>query len=134
MLVYYKKNKSDIKVSYDTKQSPLLDLTLNDTKSELQIIGPKCKAKLNTGLNMYIPVGYIGLALFTHPKLYASTSTVFVNSLDTNEISFEVQNISSDYVTVQNGDVIGQLLIVPYEQPVLKEVSETEWSTISRGY
>ena len=89
--------------------------------NEYRRINPHTACAVGTGITMEIPRGYVGLLM---PK--SSTDFVLgagvVDAGYQGEIRIKIVNTSFDVLTIQPGQAIGQMLILPVETPAVREV------------
>jgi dUTP pyrophosphatase len=81
----------------------------------------------NTGLAMEIPEGYVGL-LFPRSSVYKTKQTL-VNSVGVIDSGYRGEiklkfTRSNDALEYNNGDRVGQLIIIPFPQIEFEEVNE----------
>jgi len=99
------------------------------------ILAPQERLKIGAGVAVAIPLGYVGL-LTGRSSLNASGIAASLGIIDsgyTGEISAILENRSGRLVDIQQGDRIGQLVIVPVFTGAVKEVTELPASDRGAG-
>ena len=91
-------------------------------------IGPNETAVVHTGLAAEIPEGYVGLicarsGLATKKGLAPANKVGVIDSDYRGEIQIGLHNLSAEPYTVQPGERIAQMIIMPYFAPVIEEVT-----------
>ena len=87
---------------------------------------PFNRAKIDTGVHVAIPQGYVGL-LTAKSGLMANSGLTSRGTIDsgyTGSISVVLFNHSDKIYHVKKGDKISQLLLIPIEIPMLEYVDE----------
>ena len=98
------------------------------TDEDIQI-PPHSTVKIGTGLAMELPVGWFG-AIFarsgiaTKRGLRPANCVGVVDADFRNEVLVALHNDTSETMTVQAGERIAQLVILPYQDIDFKEVNE----------
>ena len=98
------------------------------TDEDIQI-PPHSTVKIGTGLVMELPVGWFG-AIFarsgiaTKRGLRPANCVGVVDADFRNEVLVALHNDTSETMTVQAGERIAQLVILPYQDIDFKEVNE----------
>lgn len=119
---------------YHTNGSAGLDLRNNSDIDLVMAPGKTCE--FSTGVKIEIPQGYVGL-IFPRSSLGFKKLTVLSNGtgvIDSDyrgEIRIKLINHSEENVTIEKGERVCQLVIVPYFKEELEFV--TELSTTDRG-
>ena len=91
-------------------------------------IAPGQTALIHTGLALAIPQGYVGLVyarsgLATKQGLAPANKVGVIDSDYRGEIQIGLHNLSAEPYTVQPGERIAQMIIMPYFAPVIEEVT-----------
>lgn len=98
------------------------------TDEDIQI-PPHSTVKIGTGLAMELPIGWFG-AIFarsgiaTKRGLRPANCVGVVDADFRNEVLVALHNDTSETMTVQAGERIAQLVILPYQDIDFKEVNE----------
>lgn len=106
----------------------ITDAGLDLYARETQIISARESAKFNTGVHIEIPVGYVGM-LKSKSGLnvnHGITSEGVIDAGYTGSIVAKLYNNSGYDYTVNAGDKITQLVIMPILTPDLEEVDTLE--------
>ena len=99
--------------------------------SQTANISSGCTFKINTGIALQIPEGYVGLifarsGLATKKGIRPANCVGVIDSDYRGEIIVALHNDSGDSVIIQKGDRIAQLVIVPYISPDLIQCNELD--------
>lgn len=94
-------------------------------------ISSGCTFKINTGIALQIPEGYVGLifarsGLATKKGIRPANCVGVIDSDYRGEIIVALHNDSGDSAIIQKGDRIAQLVIVPYISPDLIQCNELD--------
>lgn len=113
-----------------------MDLVSADT-SWFQTIHPGGSFKFDTGTAVDLPEGYVGL-VFSRSGLGSNGVRVrngvgVIDQPYKSNIHVKLENVSEEPVTIEPGDRIAQLVIVPVETPGIVQVSPEEWPDEDRG-
>ena len=98
------------------------------TDEDIQI-PPHSTVKIGTGLAMELPVGWFG-AIFARSGIAAKRGLRPANCVGVcdadyrNEYIVAIHNDSNETMTVQAGERIAQLILLPYQDIDFKEVNE----------
>lgn len=100
------------------------------TDKDIQI-PPHSNAKIGTGIAMSIPNGFFGgifarSGIATKRNMRPSNCVGIVDSDYTGEIIVSIHNDSTETKTIQRGERIAQLVIVPYLSVMFDEVNELD--------
>ena len=104
------------------------DAGLDIYAREKQIVSARESAKFDTGVHIEIPVGYVGM-LKSKSGLnvnHGITSEGVIDAGYTGSITVKLYNNSGYDYTVNAGDKISQLVIMPILTPELELVEELE--------
>lgn len=99
--------------------------------SQTANISSGCTFKINTGIALQIPEGYVGLifarsGLATKKGIRPANCVGVIDSDYRGEIIVALHNDSGDSAIIQKGDRIAQLVIVPYISPDLIQCNELD--------
>lgn len=95
------------------------------------LIEPHGSCKMDTGLRIAIPQGYVGL-IFERSSTYYKTGLSLTNKVGVIDSGYRdnwllsVKNTTDKVVDIQKGDRIAQLVIVPFVSAVIEEVDELD--------
>lgn len=96
--------------AYGHEAGPGIDLyALNTVEIE-----PGARVRVQTGVAMAVPVGYVGLVWNQHPMTinnHLKVTSGMVDSGFRDEIVIELTNAGAETHTVEAGDVIAQILV-----------------------
>lgn len=100
------------------------------TDKDIQI-PPHSNVKIGTGIAMSIPNGFFGgifarSGVATKRNMRPSNCVGIVDSDYTGEVIVSIHNDSTEIKTIQRGERIAQLVIVPYLSVIFDEVNELE--------
>lgn len=100
------------------------------TDKDIQI-PPHSNVKIGTGIAMSIPNGFFGgifarSGVATKRNMRPSNCVGIVDSDYTGEVIVSIHNDSTETKTIQRGERIAQLVIVPYLSVIFDEVNELE--------
>ena len=100
------------------------------TDKDIQI-PPHSNVKIGTGIAMSIPNGFFGgifarSGVATKRNMRPSNCVGIVDSDYTGEIIVSIHNDSTETKTIQRGERIAQLVIVPYLSVIFDEVDELD--------
>lgn len=100
------------------------------TDKDIQI-PPHSNVKIGTGIAMSIPNGFFGgifarSGIATKRNMRPSNCVGIVDSDYTGEIIVSIHNDSTETRTIQRGERIAQLVIVPYLSVMFDEVDELD--------
>lgn len=100
------------------------------TDKDIQI-PPHSNVKIGTGIAMSIPNGFFGgifarSGVATKRNMRPSNCVGIVDSDYTGEIIVSIHNDSTETKTIQRGERIAQLVIVPYLSVIFDEVNELD--------
>ena len=129
-----KLNENAVIPTYGSEFSAGADLyALSD---EPIVIAPHETVLVHTGVAMEIPTGYVGLVfarsgLATKRALAPANKVGVIDSDYRGEIMVALHNHGSEPKTVENGERIAQLVLVPYISADFNEVDEL--SDTARG-
>lgn len=122
-----KLNENAVTPTYGSEFSAGADLyALSD---EPIVIAPHETVLVHTGVAMEIPTGYVGLVfarsgLATKRALAPANKVGVIDSDYRGEIMVALHNHGSEPKTVENGERIAQLVLVPYISADFNEVDE----------
>ena len=122
-----KLNENAVIPTYGSEFSAGADLyALSD---EPIVIAPHETVLVHTGVAMEIPTGYVGLVfarsgLATKRALAPANKVGVIDSDSRGEIMVALHNHGSEPKTVENGERIAQLVLVPYISADFNEVDE----------
>ena len=129
-----KTDKNAAVPSYGTQFSAGADIY---ALADSDVVIPAGKSALiHTGIALEIPTGFVGLVcarsgLASREGLAPANKVGVIDSDYRGELMVALHNHSDEDRTVENGERIAQLLIVPYMQAVFEECDELE--DTSRG-
>lgn len=114
----------------------LYALTQEHSKSKRIPVGKT--VKIGTGLSIEIPNGYFGAifarsGLATKEGLRPANCVGVIDSDYRGEVIVAVHNDSDEDHTIRDGDRIAQLVLIPYLETELNEVTELESTERSAG-
>lgn len=94
-------------------------------------IAPHDTCMISTGIALAIPKGYAGLlfsrsGIATKRGIRPATAVSVLDSPYRGTIIYPAHNDSADWQTVENGERIGQLVVVPVVALTFNEVDELE--------
>lgn len=100
------------------------------TDKDIQI-PPHSNVKIGTGIAMSIPNGFFGgifarSGVATKRNMRPSNCVGIVDSDYTGEVIVSIHNDSTETKTIQKGERIAQLVIVPYLSVIFDEVNELD--------
>ncbi len=100
------------------------------TDKDIQI-PPHSNVKIGTGIAMSIPNGFFGgifarSGVATKRNMRPSNCVGIVDSDYTGEVIVSIHNDSTETKTIQRGERIAQLVIVPYLSVIFDEVDELD--------
>lgn len=100
------------------------------TDKDIQI-PPHSNVKIGTGIAMSIPNGFFGgifarSGVATKRNMRPSNCVGIVDSDYTGEVIVSIHNDSTETKTIQRGERIAQLVIVPYLSVIFDEVNELD--------
>jgi dUTP pyrophosphatase len=100
------------------------------TDKDIQI-PPHSNVKIGTGIAMSIPNGFFGgifarSGVATKRNMRPSNCVGIVDSDYTGEVIVSIHNDSTETKTIQRGERIAQLVIVPYLSVMFDEVNELD--------
>ena len=98
------------------------------TNGETVSIAPDETVMIHTGFAVEIPEGYAGLiyarsGIATKRGLAPANKVGVIDSDYRGEIQIGLHNLSAEPYTVQPGERIAQMIIMPYFAPVIEEVT-----------
>lgn len=101
-------------------------------------IEPRQTVLVHTGVAMEIPTGYVGLifarsGLATKRDLAPANKVGVIDSDYRGEIMVALHNHGSEAKTIENGERIAQLVLVPYLTAEFDEVDELSDTTRGEG-
>ena len=107
------------------------------TDKDIQI-PPHSNVKIGTGIAMSIPNGFFGgifarSGIATKRNMRPSNCVGIVDSDYTGEVIVSVHNDSTETKTIQRGERIAQLVIVPYLSVIFNEVDELDETERGNG-
>ena len=107
------------------------------TDKDIQI-PPHSNVKIGTGIAMSIPNGFFGgifarSGVATKRNMRPSNCVGIVDSDYTGEIIVSIHNDSTEIKTIQRGERIAQLVIVPYLSVIFDEVNELDETDRGEG-
>lgn len=98
------------------------------------VIHPHFIRIVKTGITVEIPKGYVGLL---KPKSRSDflLGAGVIDAGYQGEIQIKVANVSAKTLTINYGDAVGQMLLIPVETPAVEEVplSEIHQEISARG-
>lgn len=100
------------------------------TDKDIQI-SPHSNVKIGTGIAMSIPNGFFGgifarSGVATKRNMRPSNCVGIIDSDYTGEVIVSIHNDSTETKTIQSGERIAQLVIVPYLNIIFDEVNELD--------
>lgn len=100
------------------------------TDKDIQI-SPHSNVKIGTGIAMSIPNGFFGgifarSGVATERNMRPSNCVGIIDSDYTGEVIVSIHNDSTETKTIQSGERIAQLVIVPYLSIIFDEVNELD--------
>lgn len=100
------------------------------TDKDIQI-PPHSNVKIGTGIAMSIPNGFFGgifarSGVATKRNMRPSNCVGIIDSDYTGEVIVSIHNDSTETKTIQSGERIAQLVIVPYLSIIFDEVNELD--------
>ena len=100
------------------------------TDKDIQI-PPHSNVKIGTGIAMSIPNGFFGgifarSGVATKRNMRPSNCVGIVDSDYTGEVIVSIHNDSTETKTIQRGERVAQLVIVPYLSVIFDEVNELD--------
>lgn len=100
------------------------------TDKDIQI-SPHSNVKIGTGIAMSIPNGFFGgifarSGVATERNMRPSNCVGIIDSDYTGEVIVSIHNDSTETKTIQSGERIAQLVIVPYLSVIFDEVDELD--------
>ena len=100
------------------------------TDKDIQI-PPHSNVKIGTGIAMSIPNGFFGgifarSGVATKRNMRPSNCVGIIDSDYTGEVIVSIHNDSTETKTIQSGERIAQLVIVPYLNIIFDEVNELD--------
>ena len=100
------------------------------TDKDIQI-PPHSNVKIGTGIAMSIPNGFFGgifarSGVATKRNMRPSNCVGIIDSDYTGEVIVSIHNDSTETKTIQSGERIAQLVIVPYLSVIFDEVDELD--------
>ena len=100
------------------------------TDKDIQI-SPHSNVKIGTGIAMSIPNGFFGgifarSGVATKRNMRPSNCVGIIDSDYTGEVIVSIHNDSTETKTIQRGERIAQLVIVPYLSVIFDEVNELD--------
>lgn len=100
------------------------------TDKDIQI-PPHSNVKIGTGIAMSIPYGFFGgifarSGVATKRNMRPSNCVGIIDSDYTGEVIVSIHNDSTETKTIQRGERIAQLVIVPYLSVIFDEVDELD--------
>ncbi len=96
--------------AYGHEAGPGVDLYALNTV----IVEPGAKVRIQTGVAMAVPVGYIGLIWGQNPMTINNSLKVTSGMVDSgyrDEIVIEITNAGAESHTINDGDVIAQIIV-----------------------
>lgn len=107
------------------------------TDKDIQI-PPHSNVKIGTGIAMSIPNGFFGgifarSGVATKRNMRPSNCVGIVDSDYTGEVIVSIHNDSTETKTIQRGERIAQLVIVPYLSVIFDEVNELDETERGNG-
>ena len=98
-------------------------------------IAPGQGAKLRTGMAIALPQGYVGMVADRSSLAARGLKTAggIIDAGYRGEIHIVLRNLTSEAVSLQAGERIAQLLVIPVATPAIDEVQEFTSSDTTRG-
>jgi len=108
-----------------------LDLHLLET-IEIPVGGG---AKLRTGIALALPPGYVGMVADRSSLAARGLKTAggIIDAGYRGEIHIVIRNLTSETISLQAGERIAQLLVIPIATPAITEVSDFSGAQTTRG-
>lgn len=100
------------------------------------VLAPMERASVNTGYQMEIPEGYVGIIYEKSGLSFKHGIITYGNVIDSGyrgEVKVGVFNLSKEPYTFEPGHKVAQMIIHSYEEVNFKEVKEGELSVSERG-